>query len=288
LTAADQNTLIAELKAIGANATRSQHPLEPGLLERLDAAGILVWQGVGPVEPPGAWSAKTPALMRQAEQRVKTTVVAEQLHPSIIAWNLANELAGNGHPGGEAHYIETMASWLHSHDPGRMVAVDVWGDHPPRRAGALYRHLDAVSETDYSGWYDSPKDDSAQLRKLIDFRLGAMHRTFAGKVQIISEFGAEANSLNDDDSPGGYAFQSKLLAEHITTYEQDAQLSGMLVWSLRDFALTPTFAGGSISSLLPQIKLVKGLDQKGLYDYEGKPKPAAAVVARMFKGLPAD
>ena len=53
LTDADADAIVARLKAIGANATRSQHPLSDALLERLDAAGILVWQGVGPVDAPG-------------------------------------------------------------------------------------------------------------------------------------------------------------------------------------------------------------------------------------------
>ncbi|HEY1458167.1 MAG TPA: glycoside hydrolase family 2 TIM barrel-domain containing protein [Solirubrobacteraceae bacterium] len=285
LTGSGEDALIAELKAIGANATRSQHPLDPALLERLDAAGILVWQGIGPVDPAGGWSAQTPALAREAERRVQVTVTEDQLHPSIIAWNLTNELAGNGHRGGQAQYVQTMAGWLHSHDPGRMVAVDVWGDHPPRRPGPLFSHVDAVSETDYSGWYESPNDTPSQLGALIRHRLQAMHRTFPGKVQIISEFGAEANSLNASDSPGGYQFQRKVLTGHIIVYAHDPQLSGMLVWNLRDFALTPTFAGGSISRLLPGIKLVKGLDQKGLFDYEGSPKPSAAAVAQLFKAL---
>ncbi len=52
---------MGELKAIGANAARAQHPLDPALLERLDAAGILVWQGIGPVEGAGNWYSSTPA-----------------------------------------------------------------------------------------------------------------------------------------------------------------------------------------------------------------------------------
>src|SRR5439155_1340066 len=37
LRPADQATLARELVRLGANATRCQHPLDPGLLERLDA-----------------------------------------------------------------------------------------------------------------------------------------------------------------------------------------------------------------------------------------------------------
>src|SRR3712207_7883920 len=46
--------------------------------------------------------------------------------------------------------------------------------------------------------------------------------------------------------PGGYAFQSSLLRTHLETYEADDSLSGFLVWNLRDFAVAPSFAGGSI------------------------------------------
>lgn len=287
LSPADQDGLVRQLKAIGANAARSQHPLDPALLERLDAAGIMVWQGVGPVDGAGNWTSKTPALLREAEQRVRTTERQAQLHPSIVVWNLANEVAGNGHPGGQAQYVQAMAQWLHANDPGRLVAVDVWGDHPPTVAGALYSHVDAVAETDYSGWYDSPHDTPAQITALIRSRLARMHKTFADKVQIISEFGAESNGLNATNSPGGYAYQSQLLTNHIKTYEADPTLSGMLVWDLRDFALTPTFAGGSIRRELPNIRLLPGLNQKGLYDYAAKAKPAAGVVAKLFKALPA-
>ena len=37
--------------------------------------------------------------------------------------------------------MRTLARWLHAHDPTRMVAVDVWGDHPPKHAGPLYSEV---------------------------------------------------------------------------------------------------------------------------------------------------
>src|SRR5207245_10996583 len=153
LSPGDQATLVRELEAIGANAVRSQHPLDPGLLERLDAAGILVWEGIGPVEGAGNWFSKTPALLRGAEQQARTAVLAAALHPSIFAWNLVDEVAGNGQGGAEVSYVQSLTHWLHANDPTRMVAVDVWGDHPPAQAGAMYSDVDAVAEADYTGWY---------------------------------------------------------------------------------------------------------------------------------------
>ncbi len=286
LTPGDQDTIVNELKAIGANAARTQHPLDPALLERLDAAGILVWQGIGPVEGAGQWYSSTPPLRAAAEAQAHTAVLAAELHPSIFAWNLVDEVAGNGRDSEEVNYVRNVARWLHGYDPTRMVAVDVWGDHPPAHAGALYAEADAVAETDYSGWYDAPLDSPAQLAAQMRARLAAMARTFAGKVLVISEFGAESNTLNPPGSPGSYAFQAHLLAEHIAIYAADPRLTAMLVWVLRDYPLTPTFQGGSIHHVLPQLKLIEGLNQKGLFTYAGAPKPAVATVARLFKALP--
>ena len=287
LTPGDEATILQELKTIGANAIRSQHPLSPTLLERLDAAGILVWQGIGPVEGAGNWYSTTPALVTDAEQQARTAVLAEELHPSIFAWNLVDEVAGNGRDSQEVEYVRTIARWLHQHDPTRMVAVDVWGDHPPQHAGALYSEADAVAETDYSGWYDYPHDSASQLAAKMRSRLAAMERTFSGKVLVVSEFGAESNGLNAPGNPGSYAYQAKLLAEHIAVYEADPRLTAMFVWVLRDYPLTPTFEGGSIREVLPHLRLLEGLNQKGLFTYGGQAKPGVvSTVARLYGALP--
>jgi beta-galactosidase/beta-glucuronidase len=285
LTPADQATLIDELRAVHANATRSQHPLDVGLLERLDAAGILVWQGIGPVDSPGSWNSVGTRLTRLAERRARVTVHQAQLHPSIIAWNLANEVAGNGHPGGQITYIEETAATLHKLDPGRLVAVDVWGPHPPHLAGPTYANVDAIGETNYLGWYEDPYASTTALHSAIDARLASLRRVFPNKVLIVSEFGAESNFMNHGDRPGSYAFQANLLRLHIGAYAGMPSLSGMLVWDMRDFALAPTFAGGSIRHSVGQISLIKGLNQKGLVNYEGHDKPAFAVVADAFAKL---
>jgi Glycosyl hydrolases family 2, TIM barrel domain/Glycosyl hydrolases family 2, sugar binding domain len=282
LTAADQDAVVRRLKAIGANATRSQHPLAPALLDRLDAAGILVWQGVGPVDAPGAWTSRTAAQQRRAMRRVRLSVVQARLHPSVVAWNLANEVAGNGHDGGQPQYVDHAAQMVHGLDPGRPVALDVWGTHLPDVAGQMYEHIDAVGATDYAGWYDDTYLSPTQLRAAIRAWLARLHAVFPDKVLVVSEFGAEANALNAPGSPGSFGFQARLLANHIRTYAATPWLDGALVWNLQDFALTPTFAGGSIHREVPNIRLIRGINQKGLFTYTGHAKPAIAAVRRAF------
>jgi hypothetical protein len=120
------------------------------------------------------------------------------------------------------------------------------------------------------------------MASLIRARVQRLQRVFAGKVLIISEFGAESNSRNPTDKPGGFNFQSRLLATHLRTYKAMTGLSGALVWNLRDFAVSPAFAGGSIKKLVPGIHIVRGLNTKGLLTYGGRPKPAFAVVRQLF------
>ncbi|MFL5905305.1 MAG: hypothetical protein ACJ76Q_16065, partial [Solirubrobacteraceae bacterium] len=87
---------------------------------------------------------------------------------------------------------------------------------------------------------------------------------------------------NPAHAPGGLRFQADLLARHIRAYQADPHLTGMLAWSLQDFALRPNFLGGSVRAYLPRLKLRRGLNAKGLFDYAGRPKPSVATVKRLF------
>jgi hypothetical protein len=282
VTGADMDAIVRDLQSIGANATRAQHPLHPALLERLDAAGILLWMGVGPVDAPGAWTSRGSKLQAQARNRVRTTFFQTQTHPSIIAWNLVNEIAGNGHPAGQIPYIRTMSAELKRRDPGRMIALDIWGAHPPKVAGPVYRNVDAIGDTNYIGWYQQTKSPRSEVRRTIRRHLAALRRVFPDKIIAVTEFGAEANRLNPTRKPGGFRFQADLLRLHLEVYASTPRLSGMLIWNLRDFAVAPSFAGGSIRSQVPEIRLVKGINQKGLFEYDGRRKPSADVVRDAF------
>ena len=282
----DMDGLVRDLRALGANATRSQHPLSPALLERLDAAGILVWMGVGPVDAPGSWTSRGPRLVRQARDRVRASLDQLQTHPSVLAWNLANEVAGQGHPAGQAPYIDAAARELHRRDPGRLVGLDVWGSHPPREDGPMYRNIDVIGWTNYLGWYDETYATGDALSTAIRTKLDAFRAVFPDKAIVVTEFGAEGNDVNPTDRHGGLRYQAGLLRTHIRTYAQVGWLSGMLAWNLRDFAVAPSFGGGSIVETVPDIRLVPGLNQKGLSTYTGQRKPAARAVAREYAALP--
>ena len=278
----DMNRIVGQLQQIGATATRAQHPIHPALLERLDAAGIFVWMGVGPFDSPGSWSSTTRAKQRLAFRRVMVTLREEQTHPSIFAWNLANEVAYNGRAGGQAAYIDRAAAELHRRDPGRLTAVDVWGRRIPAVPGILYRNIDAIGATNYIGWYEAPRASEEEVADILRRRIAAMRELFPGKALLATEFGAEANGRNPSSRHGGYGYQASLLATHLRTYRSMDEVSGALVWNLSDFALAPNYAGGSIVSKVRGIRLTPGLNTKGLFDRRGRPKPSVGVVREAF------
>lgn len=278
LTVADMRRTVAELERIGANATRAQHPLAPALLERLDRAGIAVWQQVGPVDSPGEWRAQTPELLAQARDDVREDLRANRLHPSIVAWSLGCEVAGDGGPG-QAAFVDAAARELRAADPGRGIGVDVWTDHLPDSPGLLYRSLDAVGVTSYLGWYEQPRASFARQAALLRARVDDLRARFPGKAVVVAELGAEGTPDGDGAAPGGRGYQARLLAAQLRGLRR---VDGVFVWVLRDFAVNPAFRGGSATRLFPSYHAVYGLNQKGLFDYAGRAKPAAAAVRRAF------
>jgi hypothetical protein len=283
LAPSDEARLVADLRALGANAARSQLPLSESMLERLDAAGILVWQLVGPWEPAGRWRADTPAKVARARDRALRTVAAQQAHPSIVAWTLANEVSGRGQPG-ERLYLAQTARRLHRIDPTRPVAADLWGSRLTRSGGSPFAALDAIGMTDYVGWYEALGRGPAGQAAVTDARLAHLRRLFPGKPLVVAELGAAGSDRSPPGAFGGERHQARLLARRLRALRDDPRLSGTLVWALRDYALRPDFRGGSVLQLRPGLRLAPGLNEKGLYDWRGRPKPALAAVRRAFAG----
>ncbi|HEV2818923.1 MAG TPA: glycoside hydrolase family 2 TIM barrel-domain containing protein [Solirubrobacteraceae bacterium] len=274
----DMDALIAQLRAIGANATRAQRPLPSELLKRLDTAGIVVWQEVAPWEPAGAWSARTPQARRDATKTVERTVRELGLHPSVMTWSLSNELSAEGHPDGQADWIEQTARHVRELDPTRPVTADLWGRDLPDQALPMHDALDALGITDYIGWYEEIAAAPAEQERVARDRLERMRALFPDKVIAVTELGAESSDENPPETPGGLSFHADLLERRLSTYARVEGLDGVLVWNLRDFMLRPDFRGGSVEDAYPDRIPTPGINAKGLFTRTGEPKPAVEVV----------
>lgn len=277
----DEATIVAGLRAARANATRSQLPLSESMLARLDAAGVLIWQEIGPWEPGGRWRFETPGEIEEARDRALRAAEAAQANPSVLAWTLTNEAAGNGQPALQ-EYVTRTARTLHDRDPTRPVAADLWGSRLPDQSGGMFAELDAIGVTDYIGWYEGLDLDAGGQEAMASERLARLRALFADKPIVVTEIGAAGSRRMEGDAFGGLRHQAAVLARRLRGLRDEPGLSGMIVWNLRDYALRPDFRGGSVLDERPELDLSPGLNEKGLFDFTGRPKPALAAVRRVY------
>jgi hypothetical protein len=104
-------------KSLGFNAIRKYQKIEP---ERwyywCDKMGILVWQDM----PSG--DNRTPAAQQQFRAEVQRMIQSRGHHPSVVAWTIFNEGAGQ-------HNTAEYVDWVRRLDPTRLVnAASGWAE----------------------------------------------------------------------------------------------------------------------------------------------------------------
>jgi beta-glucuronidase len=144
----------------------------------------------------------------------------------------------------------------------------------------MYGRVDVLGVTDYVGWYDAVDAAPAVQDAVALERLRALRRLFPGKLLVVNELGAAANAHNPRAVRGGFDYQARLLGRRIAAYRREPGVGGVLVFALRDYALRPSFAGGRAARL--GFRGTPGVNDKGLFDLAGHPKPAARAVRRAF------
>jgi beta-glucuronidase len=271
LTPEMRSEIWSELTGLDATMTRAHYPLHPWFLEQADRDGILVWDQVPMYQTPNSVTAKA-SVRAKGLRYLRELVARDQNHPSVLAWSIGNEMptrVGSG----QQRYIRDAAHVLHHIDPTRLRALDYAG-YPTALPSSTYHVLDALGVNCYFGWYPGPGgqiDDRALLGPFLD----QVHRYYPTKALFVTEFGAEANRDGPIDEKGTFNFQRQLVEDHLAAYDSKPFVNGALVWALRDFRVRPDWDGGNPKPMSP-------LNQKGLADETGKPKPAYAAVKRMF------
>jgi hypothetical protein len=280
LTAADQQRVVDELKAVHANVTRSQYPLGQGLLDRLDRAGILVWTQA-PIY-------HRDDLLHTAAQRafaldsLRGSILATRSHASILTESIANELTPTPDttPGTKA-YIDAAAAIVRQLDPGMPVAIDVLS-YPNFPAQQTYKQFDLLGISNYYGWYTGKAGHStADLGGLVPF-LRLTHERYPDQALVMSEFGAEATFAGPASEKQTYAFQTDYLEQTLAAAATLPFLNGAIYWTLREFAVKPDWNGGPPRPGITHTSI----HHKGLIAYSGAEKPAFRVAAELFAHTP--
>ena len=259
-------------RELGSSIIRAHYPLQPHTLELADREGVLVWSEVPVYQVETEELAKS-AVRDAAVEVLRTSILTNRDHPSVLLWAIGNELSSRPGPA-QAAYISAAVAVARQLDPGRPVGIAV-GAIPGVGCQSDYAPLDVIGLNDYFGWYPGPAGASAD-RDLLSGYLDEMRACYPKQALMISEFGAEANRDGPVEERGTYAFQSDFAAYHLDVYATKGWLSGAIWWALQEFRVRPAWDGGNPWPSPP-------LHQKGVVTFDGAPKPAFATLQRLFR-----
>ena len=281
LSDGDIDTIVSELRSVGANITRAHYLLSPRLLDALDAAGIMVW-----AQPPVDHAdpvLRTSAGRAAALAELRSTLIGDRNHASVIIDSVGNELTPtpDSTPGTRA-YLNQAIPLARQLNPGVPVALDTYC-YPGYPAQRIYSKLDVLGISSYFGWYTGPARHSVASFNALGPFLQTSHRRYPNLALVVSEFGAESLFDGPATVKGSYEFQSSYLQRTYSVLSGLRFMNGSIYWTLREFAERPGWTGGVT---LPPGAIPDGLHHKGLIAYDGTPKPAFALAQQLFSAVP--
>jgi beta-glucuronidase len=281
LTDGDIDTIVSELRSVGANITRAHYLLSQRMLDALDQAGIMVWE-----QPPVDHAdgvLKTASGRKRALGLLQATVDGYRSHPSVIVDSVGNELSPTPSKApGTLSYLQQAIPLARALDPVAPVGLDIYC-YPGYPAQSIYTKVDVLGISDYFGWYaGTPGHSIADFSGLEPF-LQETHSRYPNQALAVSEFGAESLYDGSASTKGTYEFQSDYLQETFDALDQMPFMNGAIYWTLREFAVNPGWVGGAD---LPADDPPDGIHHKGLIAYDGTEKPAFSVAAQLFADPP--
>jgi beta-glucuronidase len=281
LTSADIDTTVAELKGLGANITRAHYLLSNAMLDKLDQAGILVWDQppVYHYDPVLKTAAGRAGALRMLEQ----TIIAARSHPSVVINSIGNELSPSpSATPGTLSYLQQAIPLARRLDPTAPVALDIYC-YPGYPLQPIYSKLNVLGINDYFGWYPGvPGHSTASFAGLNPF-LTLQHERYPNLALVLSEFGAEAEYNGPADVKGTYQFQADYVRDTLDELDTMPFMNGSIYWTLREFEVRPGWTGGFTP---PPEDPPTGLTYKALITYGGVDKPAFSVARQMFADPP--
>jgi beta-glucuronidase len=276
----------ALLEWLGANSFRTGHyPYAEEVLEYADRHGVVVIDetpavginsglaaGVFGAEPHTTFSDDTVnEVTQQAHlQAIRELVARDKNHPCVVLWSIANE-PESVTPEARA-YFEPLAAEARRLDPTRPIGfANVMGSTPD--LDVLTDLFDVVMLNRYYGWYVDAGDLAAAERAL-EAELSAWVAAH-DKPILFTEYGADTYpGLHDVvPSPWSEEYQAELLAMFHRVFDRFDAVVGEHVWNFADFGTGPGV-------------LRVGGNKKGVFTRERRPKAAAHLLRRRWRGLP--
>jgi beta-galactosidase len=243
----------AILREMGSTAVRLVHFQHPErAYEEADRLGLVAWTEIGV----NGQVEDTPEFRANAAQQLRELIAQAGSHPSVVMWGLGNEVYST-----EPHVARILSELngvAKAADPDRptVYAHCCQADDHPK---ALV--TDVIGFNRYFGWYPDQKGTIGEWAE-------RFHRAHPGRAFAVSEYGAGASILHQQDPPGEVVPASGWHPEQFQTlYHERNWLElkdkpyvwGTFVWVAFDLASAGRHEGDR-----------RGINDKGLVTYDRK------------------
>ena len=255
------------IKQMGANFIRLSHyPHDPSVLDACNRLGLLVWEEIPLVNTVGGES-----FAENCKQMLGEMINRDINHPSIILWGITNESAMPFTNYEQVPVIIRLLRDLHDQakamDPSRMTVQA----HNHFKDISLAEITDVIGRNRYFGWYEGVFEDFAEVME----KEHAEHPLWN---IIISEFGVGSKRGYHVEDPEAFDFSEEYQLDFHEYYWQVINdrpwIAGGAVWNMFDF--------GSFV----KVGNIPRVNQKGLCDFERRPKDAFYFYQSQWSGTP--
>jgi beta-glucuronidase len=251
---------------VGANSFRTTHyPYSEQMMDLADRLGFLIIDET----PAVGLFFQEQGLSRRLElcrSFVRQLIERDRNHPSVIAWSLANEPHSNREEARE--FFRDLFDAAKALDSTRPVTLASYRGAQEK----AFELCDLVCLNRYEGWYTEPGRIREGCEKL-SRELDELHEAFHKPI-IMTEFGADTIAGCHAVEPEMFSeeYQAQLLESTIHVLRSKPFVVGEHVWNLCDFKTSQ------------EVKRFGGMNLKGVFTRDRRPKMAAYALRRIWKG----
>ncbi len=226
------------MKSMGVNALRTSHnPPAPEVLDLCDRMGILVWD-----ECFDKWNKTAdrvhgkPSLREHGDRHIRSMVMRDRNHPSIIIWSIGNEIPDD-EEGVNPERIKMMADLVREYDTTRPITIG--SSFPQHVEQGIYDALDVVG-WNYLRRYERHRE--LMPKKPILYSESASTLSTRGYYALPLAFtktdyspGLQISSYDLNSAPW-----SDIPESEFRLMETDRYVAGEFVWTGFDYLGEPT------------------------------------------------
>jgi len=240
--------VLDDMKNLNCVLTRFHWQQDDGIFEFCDREGMLLQEEI----PTWGGATRLEQLGDIQQMQMREMILSHYNHPSIYAWGLCNEIAGQNNTGHK--FVQDGVRIARELNPQRLLtyASNTVQQNPKKDAS---QYVDFIEWNEYFGsWMSGNASNLA-------WNIGEIAKAYPDKTMVISEYGlcecAPTNPVSD-------ANRIEILKTHTDEFRKSKSIAGAIFFCYNDYR---TFIGDKGTGVFKQRV-------HGVVDLLNQPKPS--------------